>query len=596
MSDFIVSALKYRPQDFSTVIGQEHITTTLSNAIKNDHLAHSFLFCGPRGVGKTSTARIMAKVINCENLSEDTKPCDECASCKAFNENASYNIYELDAASNNSVEDIRSLIEGVQFAPQRGQYKIYIIDEAHMLSASAFNAFLKTLEEPPSHAIFILATTEKHKIIPTILSRCQTFDFRRITTEDTMRHLREICASEDIKYEEEALQVIAQKSEGCMRDALSLMDKLVSFEMGKLTYAQVLQNLSILDHDYYFRLGSLFEQNDTAQMLLALDEILAMGFEESIVIEGLLSHYRNLLVSKNPESKELLDTVDSVKEKYIQTASETKLDLILTAMQLLNDTLVSLKNNTHKRLLTETALIKLTHLGQLFGTDPAKVTLKQEQAYLIPKPRKIYPKTSLKSKQSALKIDPEVIIPKAKKEEPNESETQAKEPQSQTANLPKTAKKSGSRVSLTALKQKKEEAKGTLALEEIEKNRKELNQENIDLCWGQFLEDFKKEHSAMDCEFIAQNQLLANGGEKIIIQSPTKSALSTIKRRDIQNRLRDHFIQYMSRTEVPMDFILDIDPEATTETIKSKHQRLSELEEENPILRELIGRLGLTLY
>src|SRR4051812_46574834 len=279
MDKFVVSARKYRPQTFDTVVGQSHITTTLKNAIHNNQLAHAFLFCGPRGVGKTTCARILAKTINCENLQADGEACNTCNSCKSFNDGISMNIHELDAASNNSVDDIRSLVEQVRFAPQAGKYKVYIIDEVHMLSSSAFNAFLKTLEEPPPYAIFILATTEKHKILPTILSRCQIFDFKRITTEDTVEHLQEICVKEEVTAEKAALQVISQKSEGCMRDALSIMDKIVSFTGGELTYSNTLEHLNILDEDYYFRLLDSMLSQDLASAMLLFDSINRKGFE-----------------------------------------------------------------------------------------------------------------------------------------------------------------------------------------------------------------------------------------------------------------------------------------------------------------------------
>src|SRR5437763_2912368 len=286
MEKFIVSARKYRPQTFDTVVGQTHITTTLKNAIKNKQLAHAFLFCGPRRVGKTTCARILAKIINCENLQPDGDACNACDSCKSFNEGTSLNIHELDAASNNSVDDIRSLVEQVRFAPQAGKYKVYIIDEVHMLSQSAFNAFLKTLEEPPSYAIFILATTEKHKILPTILSRCQIFDFKRITLQDTVYHLQEIAQKETIQTDEAALQLIAQKSEGCMRDALSILDKIVAFTNGTVTYNNTLEHLDILDEDYYFRLLEFVQQQDMSSALLMYDEINRKGFEGDLVING----------------------------------------------------------------------------------------------------------------------------------------------------------------------------------------------------------------------------------------------------------------------------------------------------------------------
>src|SRR6476659_4562817 len=286
MDKFIVSARKYRPQIFSTVVGQSHITNTLKNAIKNNQLAHAFLFCGPRGVGKTTCARILAKTINCENLTPDGEACNTCNSCVSFNEGTSLNIHELDAASNNSVDDIRALVEQVRFAPQAGKYKVYIVDEVHMLSASAFNAFLKTLEEPPSYAIFILATTEKHKILPTILSRCQIFDFKRISLNDTVEHLQEICGKEDIKADKTSLQLIAQKSEGCMRDALSILDKIVSFTNGEVTYQNTLEHLNILDDDYYFKLLDYLQQQDLAAAMLLYDEINQKGFEGDMVMNS----------------------------------------------------------------------------------------------------------------------------------------------------------------------------------------------------------------------------------------------------------------------------------------------------------------------
>src|ERR1700710_2339100 len=313
MDKFIVSARKYRPQNFSTVVGQSHITTTLKNAIKNNQLAHAFLFCGPRGVGKTTCARILAKTINCENIGLDGEACNHCRSCVSFNEGTSLNIHELDAASNNSVDDIRTLVEQVRFAPQAGKYKVYIIDEVHMLSTSAFNAFLKTLEEPPSYAIFILATTEKHKILPTILSRCQIFDFKRITSADTVAHLEEICTKEAIHAEKAALQVIAQKSEGCMRDALSILDKIVSFTNGEVTYQNTLEHLNILDEDYYFKLLNSLLQQDLATAMLLYDEINRKGFEGDLVIDGFAEFLRNLLVSKDERVAGLLEVVESFK-------------------------------------------------------------------------------------------------------------------------------------------------------------------------------------------------------------------------------------------------------------------------------------------
>lgn len=364
MENFVVSARKYRPQHFSTVVGQSHITTTLKNAILQQHLAHAFLFCGPRGVGKTTCARILAKTINCENLGKEGEACDKCNSCESFNNGASFNIHELDAASNNSVDDIRDLIEQVRFAPQAGKYKIYIIDEVHMLSANAFNAFLKTLEEPPAHAIFILATTEKHKILPTILSRCQIFDFKRITPSDIAAHLDEIAIKENIKAEPSALQVIAQKSDGCMRDALSILDKIVSFTNANLTYSNTLEHLNLLDEDYFFKLLELLESEDLAGVLTTYDEIDKKGFEGDMVLSNLSEFFRNLLVSRDPRSINLLQVVEGFRNRYIAAASSIASAYMIGALNILNDAEIGYKQARNKKLHVEFHLIRLTYLKQ----------------------------------------------------------------------------------------------------------------------------------------------------------------------------------------------------------------------------------------
>ena len=364
MEKFIVSARKYRPQTFDTVVGQSHITTTLKNAIRHQQLAHAFLFCGPRGVGKTTCARILAKTINCEKPTKDGEACDKCQSCISFNDGASMNYFELDAASNNSVDDIRELVTQVRFVPQTGKYKVYVIDEVHMLSSSAFNAFLKTLEEPPPYAIFILATTEKHKILPTILSRCQIFDFKRITINDTVEHLEEICKKEEIKSDKASLQVIAQKSEGCMRDALSILDKIVSFTNGELVYATTLEHLNILDADCYFRLLECMQQQDLSGAMLQYDDINRKGFEGDLVLNGFAEFIRNLLVCKDDKAAVLLEVVESFKEKYITTAKQVSPVLLISALNILSDAEITYKSARNKRLHVELAIIKLCYLQQ----------------------------------------------------------------------------------------------------------------------------------------------------------------------------------------------------------------------------------------
>lgn len=359
---FVVSARKYRPQKFKEVVGQSSVTTTLKNALKNDKLAQSFLFCGPRGVGKTTCARILAKVINCKNVTEDTEPCGTCSSCTSFNESASFNIFELDAASNNSVDDIRNLIEQVRFAPQAGKYKVYIIDEVHMLSQAAFNAFLKTLEEPPPYAIFILATTEKHKILPTILSRCQIFDFSRIKVSDTVEHLQTICRDKGIEAEQDALHIIAQKADGALRDALSIFDRVASFTEGKIEYQKILHTLNVLDYDYYFQLTDALLSQDHATALVLYDEILQKGFDGDIFISGLASHFRDLLVCKDAKTLQLLEVTDNLKNRYAQQANITTGSFLLTALNIANQCEINYKSAKNKRLQVELTLMKMCYL------------------------------------------------------------------------------------------------------------------------------------------------------------------------------------------------------------------------------------------
>jgi len=401
MNKFIVSARKYRPQLFSTVVGQSHITTTLKNAIRNKQLAHAFLFCGPRGVGKTTCARILAKAINCENPAADGEACNACHSCISFNEGSSLNIHELDAASNNSVDDIRSLVDQVRFAPQAGKYKVYIIDEVHMLSSSAFNAFLKTLEEPPPYAIFILATTEKHKILPTILSRCQVFDFKRITNQDIVDHLLEICEKESIPADKSSLEIIAQKSEGCMRDALSIMDKLVSFSDGKITYADTLENLNILDDGYYFKLLKAIREQELAEALLIFDEINRKGFEGDLLLGGFAEFIRNLLICKDEKAARLLEVVEDFKQKYLEEAKGLEGSWLISALNILSESEFYYKAARNKRLHVELALIKLAYLNQALHLTEGFAGKKKGTAEVKPVAYRVIAPIEIKAKESA---------------------------------------------------------------------------------------------------------------------------------------------------------------------------------------------------
>ena len=364
MEEYIVSARKYRPMTFDSVVGQSALTTTLKNAVKSGKLAHAYLFCGPRGVGKTTCARIFAKAINCEHPREDGEACNTCESCQAFNEQRSYNIFELDAASNNGVDQIKTLMEQTRIPPQVGKYKVFIIDEVHMLSAAAFNAFLKTLEEPPSHVIFILATTEKHKILPTILSRCQIYDFERMTVPNTIAHLKMVAEKEGIQYEEQALAVIAEKADGGMRDALSIFDQAASFCQGDITYQKVIEDLNVLDSDNYFKLVDLALENKVSQMMMLLDNILGKGFDGGNMIQGLAQHVRNVMMAKDTQTLPLLETSEEQKAKYVEQAKKAPTPFLYKALQLMNNCDVQYRQSSNKRLLVELTLIQIGQITQ----------------------------------------------------------------------------------------------------------------------------------------------------------------------------------------------------------------------------------------
>jgi DNA polymerase-3 subunit gamma/tau len=435
MSKFVVSARKYRPIRFDEVVGQQHVSQTLKNALQNDHLAHAFLFCGPRGVGKTTCARILAKVLNCTNRTADFEPCDECNSCKAFNENASFNITELDAASNNSVDHIRTLVEQVRFQPQQGEYKVFIIDEVHMLSQAAFNAFLKTLEEPPPYAIFILATTEKHKIIPTILSRCQIFDFKRIQVQDTVKHLQGICAEEGIEADKDALHIIAQKADGALRDALSIFDRIVSFSGKKITYDDVITNLNVLDYDYFFKVTDAMMVEDLSSLFLIFDKIQKNGFEADLFINGLAEHFRNVLVCKDEATLQLLEVSDNLKELYKQQAKVAPISFLLSALNIANDCDVNYKMARNKRLHVEMALVKMAYINRA-------TTLSQNP--IAEKKTADEPVAEVKQNTSApviavqKPVEPKSVEPKSVEPKPIESKLVESKPTQPTATTPPT--------------------------------------------------------------------------------------------------------------------------------------------------------------
>jgi len=367
--EYIVSARKYRPMSFDTVVGQGALTTTLKNAVKSGKLAHAYLFCGPRGVGKTTCARIFAKAINCQNPTPDGEACNECESCQSFNEQRSLNIFELDAASNNSVEHIKTLMEQTRIPPQLGKYKVFIIDEVHMLSTAAFNAFLKTLEEPPAHVIFILATTEKHKILPTILSRCQIYDFERMTVQNTIAHLKSVAEKEGIQYEEEALAVIAEKADGGMRDALSIFDQAASFCQGNITYQKVIEDLNVLDSENYFRIIDLALENKVSEVMVLLNDIINKGFDGGLLVQGLARHVRNVMMAKDPQTLSLLEVSEQARQRYQQQAQKAPLPFLYQALRIMNQCDINYRQSSNKRLLVELTLIEVAQITQPADTD-----------------------------------------------------------------------------------------------------------------------------------------------------------------------------------------------------------------------------------
>jgi DNA polymerase-3 subunit gamma/tau len=489
MENFVVSARKYRPVTFDTVVGQKSITSTLKNAIKNNHLAQAFLFCGPRGVGKTTCARILAKTINCMNQTENIEACDECESCTSFNNSASFNIHELDAASNNSVEDIRNLVEQVRIPPQVGQYKVYIIDEVHMLSSAAFNAFLKTLEEPPAYAKFILATTEKHKIIPTILSRCQIFDFKRIGIDDIAKHLEFITVNENVQAETDALHIIAQKADGALRDALSIFDQIVSFSGGDITYKSVIENLNVLDYDYYFRIIDSVLARDITNCLLIINDIIDNGFDGQHFIIGMGEHLRNLMVCKDTATLRLLEVGDSIKEKYASQSTTCDINFLLEALDINNRCDIAYKSSNNKRLHIELSLMQMCSIdnSEIKKKIPTPIKLKKpEKASEITKavePEKI-PEVNNISPKSKENITP-TEISKSKYTVPSIKEEVKVDPKSRT-NIPGA-------FSIKGFAKKEEEKKNT---ENKEINYSSMPKETFDFeklegVWNAYLNSLK---------------------------------------------------------------------------------------------------------
>ena len=600
MDKFIVSARKYRPQTFDTVVGQSHITTTLKNAIKHQQLAHAFLFCGPRGVGKTTCARILAKTINCENSTKEGEACDKCQSCKSFNDGASMNYFELDAASNNSVDNIRDLVDQVRFVPQTGKYKVYVIDEVHMLSSSAFNAFLKTLEEPPPYAIFILATTEKHKILPTILSRCQIFDFKRITTNDTVDHLEEICEKEEIKAEKAALQVIAQKSEGCMRDALSILDKIVSFTNGELNYTNTLEHLNILDAEVYFKLLECMQQQDLSGAMLLYDEINRKGFEGDLVLNGFAEFIRNLLVCKDEKAAGLLEVVESFRDKYLSTAKNVSAPLLIAALNILNETEINYKAARNKRLHVELALIKLCYLQQAIEITAEGNAISKKKLIDTAKPlafrsiKPFIPDTSKISKgntEGAAKL----VIETPAISSVQEPETSYKQPESmpdrqagsnQSGDQPATGKK------LTALNKIRQQYQNNGNSGNTINHP--LQKEELQKAWADYVVKLKeaKNPAAQPFELAVLRIRDDNSFEAVTANSIEKQFIEQDRNKlfvYLRERLQNRLLQFSVAVEE------NAESRPVIEIPLSSSEQYNKMAEQYPLVKELKDKLNLTL-
>lgn len=604
MDKFIVSARKYRPQIFSTVVGQSHITTTLKNAIKNNQLAHAFLFCGPRGVGKTTCARILAKTINCENQTKDGEACNTCNSCVSFDAGTSLNIHELDAASNNSVDDIRNLVDQVRFAPQAGKYKVYIVDEVHMLSPSAFNAFLKTLEEPPSFAIFILATTEKHKILPTILSRCQIFDFKRITNNDTVAHLQEICGKESITAEKPALHVIAQKSEGCMRDSLSILDKIVSFTNGEVTYKNTLEHLNILDEDYYFKLLDFVQQQDLSSALLMFDEINRKGFEGDLILNGFAEFLRNLLVSRDARVAMLLEVAEDFKQKYLLTAQKIAPPFTVSALNILNEAEINYKQARNKRLHVELTIIKLSYLQQaleLVNNDGVVSKKKlidgvKTVAFRALPIIKLAGSQPVELATAALTTGARLIIeetaPHAKKQVTNNTlPTQAIKDPVETKSIDQVQEQRTSFGSLSSIRNqitKKNKEGGA--------DKKPLNEEELHAAWGLFIEKLREKgnFSAVTNFRAAELKIIDENTIKIITKGDIHKAFVEVERTDLISHLQEYFNNRILIYQLSIN-ANDEEEKVLAEKPLTRKEQYFKIIEEYPLVKELREKLRLEL-
>ncbi len=619
MENFVVSARKYRPTTFDSVVGQKSITNTLKNAIKTQHLAQAFLFCGSRGVGKTTCARILAKTINCFNRTENIEACNECDSCQSFNEGASLNIHELDAASNNSVDDIRNLIDQVRFAPQIGSHKVYIVDEVHMLSTAAFNAFLKTLEEPPAHAIFILATTEKHKIIPTILSRCQIFDFSRIGVEDISMHLQSIAEKEKISAEEEALHLVAQKADGALRDALSIFDQLVSFAGDQLTYEAVLQNLNILDYDYYFKATDFLLAGNIPSSLLLFNEILSNGFDGHLFINGLATHLRNLLVGKDSSTIQLLEVSKSVKTKYKEQSQKCELRFLLQALEICRQCDTQYRASKNKRLLVELTMMQMASLNeqelqlsekkkpyiksnlgqQLANNEPKgsttqekRETPSQEEEKVEPNTVELEGKIQTKEKEESKTETIETEEVAAPKQENVEEKKKTAAFQNKFSQL-RNQKAKTSSLSISELTKTEEKTEEEIQAEAYTSEaREKFSNEEFTAAWTELSKKIKEgqeEGSSIVFAAMSTHEPKINDDFTVQLAVDNKSQLEemTLKRTDLHDFLRKRL------RNGAVELLFNIQKDSKQKKAYTDEEKFQKMAETNPSLLKLKSELGL---
>lgn len=605
MDNFIVSARKYRPATFDTVVGQKALIVTLKNAILTGKLAHAYLFCGPRGVGKTTCARIFAKSINCEHLTPEGEACNECESCRAFNEQRSYNIHELDAASNNSVDDIRELIDQVRIPPQIGRYKVFIIDEVHMLSTAAFNAFLKTLEEPPRHAIFILATTERHKVLPTILSRCQIYDFTRIELNDIVEHLAKVAAKEGVTTEESALHIIAQKADGGMRDALSLFDQMVSYTAGNVTYQGVIGSLNILDYDYYFRFTDLFIEHKISETMLLFDEVLRRGFDGGNFITNLTAHLRDLLVSREPATLPLLEVSNDVRERYREQAQKCSERFLIHAIKLCNDCDLNYRASKNKRLLVELTLIQLSQLtgeADEIGSGRSPKRLKPLFQQAVAAASTSQPNNSRPAQSTHTTTATQAYAPQSTTPQPQQARAATANSPMDQLNLRSTSPKfvgrpksvsirtgilRGAEQSTPTSQASSTEVKPTQAA--ITENLP-VTEDGLRICWKQFAMSLPKEESAMSGRMMNLRPYLAGSTEFAIT---IDNKLVAQEMRTMQPRIEAYLRTQMQNNHISMRIILE--ESQLTHRIYSRVEQYQMLEKRNPALRKLKELLDLDL-